>query len=220
MIELPVYNQQGQKVETVNVDESLFGSIVRRRLLQQAIVMYQANRRQGTATTKSRGMVDGSTRKIYRQKGTGRARMGNLRTCLRRGGGVAFAKVPRDFSKKMPKKAKRLAKNSALLAKMLDQQLVLVDQLSIDQPKTKAVVNMLSALKVASSCLIGLEDYDKNIQLSVRNIPRTEVMAVEDFNALDILTHKMVVVTKSGFDKLCELAGASGRSEETATSAT
>ena len=210
MIELPVYNQEGKQVETVTVDASLFGSIVRRRLLHQAVVMYQANKRQGTAATKDRGMVEGSTIKLYRQKGTGRARMGPRRTCLRRGGGVAFAKQPRDFSKKMPKKARQLARDSALLAKMLDQQLILLDKLNIDQPRTKAITAVLKALKVVGSCLIGLEDHDRNIYLSSRNIPKIDVVPVEDFNAYYILGHKTVMMTKAGFSRLCEIAAARG----------
>lgn len=206
MIELPVYNREGQQIETVAVDEGRFGRVVRRRLLHQAVVMYEKNRRQGTAATKSRGMVEGSTRKLFRQKGTGRARMGNARTVIRRGGGVAFAKVPRDFSVTMPKKARRLARDSALLAKMLDEQLVLIDNLTLDQPRTKEMTAVLKALKIDGSCLIGLPDYDQNVYLSARNLPRTDMMPVKDFNAHAILSHQRLLVTKAGFEKLQELA--------------
>ncbi len=206
MIEVPVYNRQGQQVETVSVDETLFGSIVRRRLLKQAMVMYQANKRQGTMATRSRAMVEGSTRKLFKQKHTGRARMGPLRTPIRRGGGMAFAKTPRDFSQDMPKKAKRMARLSALLAKMLDQELLLIDGLQADQPKTKEAAALLKALKIETSCLIGIEGYDKNVYLSVRNLPRVDVLPVGDFNAYDILGHRKVLITKAGFQKLQDLA--------------
>src|SRR4030042_74419 len=118
MIDLSVYNSGGKEVDVLKVDESLLGGAVRYSLLKQAIVMYHANKRVGTAATKSRGMVEGSTRKIYRQKGTGNARMGTVRTNIRRGGGVAFAKSERDFGKDMPKKQRRLARDSAILVKL------------------------------------------------------------------------------------------------------
>ena len=118
MIELPVLNREGDEVDRIQVDELQFGGRFRGALLKQAIVMYHANKRQGNAVTKSRGMVTGSTRKLFRQKGTGRARMGTARTVIRRGGGVAFAKQNRDFRKRMPKKQRRLARDSAILEKM------------------------------------------------------------------------------------------------------
>ncbi|MHC4124905.1 MAG: 50S ribosomal protein L4, partial [Planctomycetota bacterium] len=124
MIDLSVYNREGKEVDSLQVDEAVFGSVVRYALLKQAIVMYQANKRTGTATTKSRGMVAGSTRKLFRQKGTGNARVGNSRTGKRVGGGVTFAKVARDFGKDMPKNQKKLATDSAILAKLLSDNVV------------------------------------------------------------------------------------------------
>src|SRR5438874_7874477 len=118
MIELPVYNQTGQKVESIQVDEQKLGGTVRKALLKQALVMYHANRRQGTVRTLARGEVAGSTRKIYRQKGTGNARMGTIRQPVRVGGGHAKQKRPKDWRLKMPKKARRLARNSAILSKL------------------------------------------------------------------------------------------------------
>ena len=126
MIDVKIYNREGKELESVRVDEALFGGTVRHPLLKQAIVMYHANKRVGTAATKSRGMVEGSTRKLYKQKGTGNARAGAVRTPVRVGGGVAFAKAVRDFSKDMPKKQRRLACDSALLAKMHSGHLMVV----------------------------------------------------------------------------------------------
>jgi len=206
MLDLPVYNREGQQVEVLTVDPTRFGTIVRKRLLHQAIVMYQKNRRQGNATTKSRGMVRGSTRKLFRQKGTGRARMGTNRTAIRRGGGVAFAKVPRDMSVKMPIKARRVARDSAILAKMIARELVVIDQLTMDRPRTKDVMSVLKVLNVNGSCLIGLQEYDRNVYLSARNIPTADIMPVEEFNAYAILSHNTLVVTKAGFEKLEALA--------------
>jgi len=127
MIDIAVYNREGQEVERIQVNEELLGGQVRSALLKQAIVMYHANQRVGTAATKNRGRVEGSTRKIYRQKGTGNARMGTIRTPIRKGGGVAFAKLPRDFSQRMPKKQRRLARDSAILSKLQSGQVVVVD---------------------------------------------------------------------------------------------
>ncbi len=204
MITLPVYNEQGAKVDSVEVDESIFGSIVRRKLLKLAVDMYLANRRQGTVATKSRGMVQGSTRKLFRQKGTGRARMGTNRTNVRKGGGVAFAKVPKDWSKRMTSKSRRLARNSAILSKMKDGELLVVDNLKVDSPKTKYITGVLQALKLETSCLIGTADYDKNVYLSARNITKISVLPVGDFNAYDVLKHRNMVITKAGLDKLVE----------------
>jgi large subunit ribosomal protein L4 len=206
MIELPIYNSAGQQTGSVSVDESTFGGVVRRRLLKQAVVMYHANKRQGTVQTRSRGMVEGSTRKLYAQKHTGRARAGTIRTCVRRGGGVAFSKKPKDWSLSMPVKARRLARDSAILAKMQSGSFFIIDQLSVDAPKTKAICSVLKALKLTGSCLIGTGSYDRNVYLSVRNIDKVSVMPVEEFNAYDVLKPKAVLVSKAGFDRLVEMA--------------
>jgi large subunit ribosomal protein L4 len=210
MIELPIYNAQGQQIDTVKVEESVFGSIVRRKLLKQAVSMYAANKRVGTVKTKGRGMVAGSTRKLYAQKHTGRARAGTLRTCVRRGGGVAFPKFPKDWSLKMPDKARRLARSSAVLSKMLDRQFYIIDQLAVDAPKTKAMTGVLGALKLTKSCLIGTNDYDKNLYLSVRNIPAVSVMPVAEFNAYDVMKNHSVLVTRAAFDRLLGMTQGQG----------
>ncbi len=151
MIDLAVYNRQGQQVETFSVDESVFGGKVRTALLKQALVMYHANRRVGTATTKSRGMVEGSTRKLYRQKGTGNARAGTVRTNIRRGGGMAHAKQMRDFRQDMPQKQRRLATNSAILAKLQSADVVVIDELKFAAPKTKDFAKILDNLGINKS---------------------------------------------------------------------
>ena len=131
----------GKKIDSLAIDESSLGNEVRPSLLKQAYVMFHANRRQGSARTKSRGMVEGSTRKIYRQKGTGNARMGTVRTIIRKGGGVAFAKTKKTevFRKRMPKRMRRLANRNALLAKLVDNEVKCVDSLDMDAPRTKRV---------------------------------------------------------------------------------
>ena len=202
MIDLSVYNNQGKEVESLKVDESVFGGQIRYSLLKQAIVMYHANKRVGTAATKSRGMVSGSTRKLFRQKGTGNARVGNSRTGKRVGGGVTFAKVARDFSKDMPKKQRRLACDSAILAKLLGGNVVVVDELKFDAPKTKDFAGLLGNLKVNRSCLVTTDERDANVYKSARNLPKVDVLAVSDLNAGDICNHSKMLFTKEAFMSL------------------
>lgn len=199
MIDLSVYNRDGQEVDKLKVDETLLGGAVRYPLLKQAIVMYHANKRVGTAATKSRGMVAGSTKKLFRQKGTGNARVGNIRTGKRVGGGVTFAKVARDFSKRMPKKQRRLARDSAILAKLLKNDIVVVDELKFDKPCTKDFVGVLGNLKVERSCLVTIGDYDDNLYKSVRNIPRVLVMPLAELNAGDICNYQKLLFTREAF---------------------
>ena len=195
-MELTVYNRSGQEVDKVNIDETVLGGAVRYALLKQAIVMYHANQRVGTAATKSRGMVAGSTKKLYRQKGTGNARMGNRRTGIRTGGGVIFAKTPRDFSQTMPRKQRRLARDSAVLAKLRKNQVVVVDGLAFDKPQTKEFASVLKNLKIDRSCLVAVPQYDENVYKSVRNVQKTAVLPVADLNAGDICTHQRMLFTK------------------------
>ncbi len=198
MIDLSVYNRDGQEVDVLKVDELLLGSSVRYPLLKQAIVMYHANKRVGTAATKGRSMVAGSGVKLFRQKGTGRARVGNIRTGKRVGGGVTFAKVVRDFSKRMPKKQRRLARNSAILAKLLRNDIVVVDELKFDKPKTRDFASVLRNLKIERSCLVTINDYDENLYKSARNVPMVIIMPVAELNAGDICSrHKMLITCEA-----------------------
>ena len=199
MIDLAVYNTDGQEVESLKVDEVAFGGSVRYPLLKQAIVMYHANKRAGTASSKSRSMVSGSSRKLFRQKGTGNARIGNIRTGKRVGGGVTFAKSHRDFGKRMPKKQRRLARDSAILAKLLSNNVVVVDGLNFDKPKTKDFAGVLNNLKIERSCLVTISTEDVNLYKSARNIPKVAVMPVGELNAGDICRHRKMLFTKEAF---------------------
>jgi large subunit ribosomal protein L4 len=199
MIDLAVYNTDGQEVESLKVDEAVFGGSVRIPLLKQAVVMYQANKRVGTAANKGRSMVAGSGKKLFRQKGTGNARIGNIRTGKRRGGGVTFAKSPRDFSKRMPKKQRRLARDSAILAKLLGSDVVVVEGLTFERPKTKDFANVLNNLKIDRSCLVTIGSEDVNLYKSAHNIPKVAVMAVSELNAGDICRHRKMLFTKEAF---------------------
>lgn len=205
MIDVAVQNREGKEIDSLKVDEGIFGGVVRHQLLKQAIVMYHANKRVGTVATKSRGMVEGSTRKIFRQKGTGNARAGTIRTAKRVGGGVTFAKVLRDFSKQMPKKQRRLARDSAILAKLLSGSVVVVDELNFDAPKTREFSRVLDNLKIDRSCVVTVGAGDDNLYRSVRNIPRVDVMVVADLNAGDICNHQKLLFTKDAFLSLLKM---------------
>jgi len=199
MIDLAVYNPDGQEIDSLKVDESAFGGCVRYALLKQAIVMYHANKRVGTAATKGRSMVVGSGRKLFRQKGTGNARVGNVRTGKRVGGGATFAKAFRNFRKRMPKKQRKLARNSAILAKVLSTNVVVVDGLSFEKPATKGFLTVLNNWKSDRSCLVTIGDYDENLYKSAKNVPKVAVMPVEQLNAGDICRYSKVLFTKEAF---------------------
>ena len=202
MIQIPVYNKEGKEVDQLIIDEAALGSYVRPQLLKQAIVMYHANRRQGSACTKSRSMIQGSTRKIYRQKGTGNARMGANRTVVRRGGGVAFAKQVRDFRQDMPKKQRLLARNSAILAKLKSNSAFIIDTLAFDAPKTKAFMTILKNLKIDRSCIVATEKQDTAVYKSLRNIPKVDSLEVSDLNAGVIFNHQKILFTRSAIESI------------------
>jgi len=200
MIDVPVYNMTGEQTATVQIDEALLGTRIRHDLLKQAIVMWQANQRHGSARTRSRGMVQGSTRKLFRQKGTGNARMGTVRTCIRRGGGVAFAKTERSFRRDMPRKMRQLARCSALLAKLRAKQVVIVDPLLLSEAKTKPFAAMLRALGADRGCVVALHEPDEVVYKSGRNIPKTEVLPAYELSAYEILRRRRIVFTRQAFE--------------------
>jgi large subunit ribosomal protein L4 len=206
MIEIPVFDKTGEEKSSMQLDEQKLGGKVHMKLLKQAVMMYRANLRQGTVKTKSRNEVAGSTRKLYAQKHTGNARMGMNRTPARRGGGRAFGPKPRDFGWQMPKKARRLATRSALLAKLGDGEVKVVESLALDQIKTKQVARLLQSLKTDGSCLMVTNEYNRNLLISARNVPRTSVASAGELNAYDILRHRWLVVER---DALVQLAGVS-----------
>ena len=211
MIELPIYDQKGKQVDTLAIDEAQLGTEVRPVLLKQAYVMFHSNRRQGSARTKSRGMVEGSTRKLYRQKGTGNARAGTRRTVLRRGGGVAFAKTRtrEAFRLRMPKKMRRLANRNALLAKLVDSEVKCIDKLVFKSPKTTEFRKMLESLGVNRTCLVALDTGNRNAALSARNIEDVDTIRVEQLNAFELLNHRFLVVEREALVSF--LAGTSGQ---------
>ncbi|MEE2912962.1 MAG: 50S ribosomal protein L4 [Planctomycetota bacterium] len=202
MIELPVYNKEGKQVDAINIDEALLGVEVKPTLLKQAYVMFHSNRRQGSARTKSRGMVEGSTRKLYRQKGTGNARMGQVRTNIRKGGGVTFAKkrTHEHFRKDMPKKMRQLANKNALLSKLVDGEVKCIVDLEFDKPKTKDFKAILDAVGVNRSCLVAVDSENRNAAVSARNIRNVDTIRVDQLNVFELLNHRFLVVDKASIE--------------------
>jgi large subunit ribosomal protein L4 len=209
MISVPVVDVTGKEVGTYQFDPAEFASQINKQLLHDVVVMYQANKRVGSAKTKTRGEVAGSTKKLYRQKGTGNARAGTKRSPTRRGGGHTFAKSPRDWSYRLPKKAVRAATRMAVLSKFQDGQAVVVDKLAVSEIKTKAIAGVLKALGLsADSCLLAIKDYDNTLWRSARNIATLQVSPARELNAYDVLRQRRFLVTREALDAL-----RSGKSE-------
>lgn len=207
MPKLNIHDRKGAKVGTYSVEAADFAPSINKQLLHDAVVMYQANLRQGTHQTKSRADVAGSTKKMYRQKGTGNARAGSRRSGIRRGGGHIFAIKPRDYSYRLPRKALQIATRMALASKVADDELVIIDDLSFDAPKTRDMNAIIKALGCDdNSLLVATSDRDANVYKSARNLPRVAVSPASDLNALNLLTSKRVLITKSALDQLKEAA--------------
>lgn len=206
MLEVPVYNTNGEKVDTLKIDEEVFGKSVNTSLLKQAVVAYHANKRQGTVATRSRGMVEGSTKKLFRQKGTGNARRGARRTNVVKGGGVAFAKKPHDYGKKMPRKMRRAALRTALLAKIMGEDLMVLDSLTMDAPKTSEMAGVMGRLGINRSCLLAIADRDTNVYLSGRNIADLTVKIAEELNAFEVVTRMKMLATREAMEALVKMA--------------
>ena len=194
-MKLPVYNIQGTEVEQIELDDSVFGVPMNESVVHQALVRQRANARVGTASVKTRGEVSGSTRKLYRQKGTGRARAGDLRSPLRRHGGVIFGPKPRDYRQAMPKKMRRLAIKCLLSAKAADGELKVVDKLEMQDHKTKEMINILQALEIDRSTLIALASPDSNLIRSASNLQRIDTIQARQLNVGDLLSHKNLIIT-------------------------
>ncbi len=196
-MDIPVYNKIGEKIDSIQLEDEKFGGPVRETLLRDAVIMYEANKRQGTACTKTRGEVAGGGRKPWVQKHTGRARAGSIRSPLWKGGGVAFGPRPRDYSYAIPKKARKKALFSALASRIRDNELVVMNEFDFDAPKTKNMVGILKALGIlGESCLIVMPKADKMVWKSARNIPSVKVMTSADLNAYEVLKPKKILLTK------------------------
>lgn len=203
MVSLPIYSRSGSQVGEYQVDPQELAPRINKQLLHDVVVMYQANQRQGTHQTKTRSMVAGTTKKMYRQKGTGNARAGSRRSGIRRGGGHMKAISPRDYSYRLPKKAVQSATRMAIASKILGNQVVVIDELAFAAPTTKEMAGVLKALGLAGmSTLVATAEHDTNVYKSTRNIHRVEITPVSGLNALAVLTPKRLLVTKAALDKI------------------
>ncbi len=204
MISVPVYDKQGQALAPVQVDETVLGKKVKKSLLRQAVQMYENNQHVCTKGTLTRGMVSISTRKVYKQKHTGNARMGSDSTPQRRGGGVAFAPQTRDISYHMPKQSRRVATRSALLSRLQGNEVNLIAEMTMDAPKTKVVATLLKTMGISGRCLFVVEETSGNFWKSARNIPGVTVRRAADLNAYDLLQSDRLLFTQAAFNHVIE----------------
>ena len=201
MASLTVYNKTGDQVGTFDIDPADLAPRINKQLLHDVVVMYQSNLRLGTAASRGRGEVAGSTKKMYRQKGTGNARAGSRRSGIRRGGGHIFAKKTRDWTYRLPRKAIQQATRMALASKLRDEKVTLIDELAFDAPKTKDMTAILKALGLAGgSLLVATADHDVNVFKSARNIDRVTVTPVSGLTALNLLAPQRVLMTKAAIE--------------------
>ena len=207
MASLPIYDRTGKEVGTYEIDPADLAPRISKQLLHDVVVMYQANQRQGTFRTKSRGEVSGSTKKLYRQKGTGNARAGSRRSGTRRGGGHIFQKLPRDFSYSLPRKSVQAATRMAIASKIRDAQVVVIDELNLPKPQTKEMAAILKALNLSgATTLVTTAGHDLNVYKSARNIAGVTVFPVADLNALCVLSPRHMLVTKAALDAIRQKA--------------
>lgn len=205
MPKVDVLNQSGSKVGDVELAEGIFGIEPNQHVLHEAVVMQQASMRQGTHAVKNRSDRRGGGRKPWRQKGTGRARQGTIRAPQWVGGGVVFGPTPRSYAYKLPKKVRRLAIKSALSTRAKDGDIVVLDNLSLEAPKTKEMMVVLSSLSVDQKALVVTADYNEQVALSIGNIPGITFATVKDVNVLEVLKHDKLVITKEAVEKVEEV---------------
>ena len=194
-MQISVYNTEGKVIDQIELDEYVFGIPANEAVVHQALVRQRANSHLGTVGTKTRSEVSGSSRKLFRQKHTGFARAGSRRSPTRRGGGLAFGPHPRSYRQAMPKKMRRLALRCVLSAKVADGELMVIDSFGLEQPTTKQMVGILKALDVDSSALLVTGEPDINVVKSARNIDKTKTLPASMLNVVDLLSHKVLLIT-------------------------
>lgn len=207
MTKVSVLSQTGASVGEIELNDAIFGIEPNEAVLFDAVIAQRASLRQGNHKVKNRSEVAGGGRKPWRQKGTGRARQGSIRSPQWRGGGIVFGPTPRSYSFKLPKKVRRLALKSALSAKVLEQNFVVLDALNLDAPKTKDFAAILKALEINKKALFVTAELNENVALSARNIPGVTVLTATGINVLDLLGHEKVVFTKDAVNKVEEVLG-------------
>lgn len=205
MPKVTLFNQTGSQVGEIELNDSIFGIEPNNHVLFEAIIMQRASLRQGTHKVKNRSEVAGGGRKPWRQKGTGRARQGSIRSPQWRGGGTVFGPTPRSYSYKLPKKVRRLAIKSALSTKVLEDNVLVLEGLSFETPKTKEFAAVLKGLSVDSKALIVTDGLDEKVALSARNIPGVTVVEANGLNVLDVVSHNKLIMTKSAVEKVEEV---------------
>ena len=208
-MQVSVYNLAGEELRKIEVSDSLFAVPFNESVVHQVMVGLRANARQGTAATKTRAKIRGSGRKLFRQKGTGQARTGTRKSPLRRGGGITFGPHPRDYRQDIPKKMRRLALRCVLSTKVRDEELMILEKLELEEPKTKEMVQILAALRVDSSALVVTSEPEGNVVKSARNLKGIKTLPANLLNVLDILSHKMLLMTVTAVRKAEQLWGES-----------
>jgi large subunit ribosomal protein L4 len=206
-VRIDVYNQKGEKVSKMELNDSVFGVAFNESVVHQALLRQLANRRLGTADTKTRGEVEKSTKKLYAQKHTGRARRGSAKTPLLKGGGTAFGPHPRSYRQAMPKKMRRLALKSILSSKAGSGELIVIDKFEIATPKTKEIFDMLVALGVDTTAIIITSGVEKGVFMSARNIAGVKLLPLNSINVSDLLTYSKLIATSAAVKKMEELWG-------------
>ena len=207
MPKVTVLNQAGTSVGDIELNEAIFGIEPNESVLFEALVQQRASLRQGNHKVKSRGQVAGGGRKPWRQKGTGRARQGSIRSPQWRGGGIVFGPTPRSYSYKLPKKVRRLALLSALSTKVREEDVIILEGLTFESPKTKEFIKVLAGLSIDRKALIVTADLDETVALSARNIPGISVVTATGINVLDLIGHDKLVMTKAAVQKIEEVLG-------------
>ncbi len=204
MAQIEIIDQNNKSLGKIDLPDDIFGVTVRKELLHEVVHNHLANKRQGTASTRTRGMVSGGGKKPYKQKGTGRARAGSNRSPLWKGGGTVFGPHPRDYSYQLPKKVKWSALSSALSAKLADGEVIIIDNISVTEPKTKAVKGLLDNLGLKNNVLIIVPERNDAIELASRNIPKVNVARVNELNVYSILSHEKLLISKDAIEKMKE----------------
>ncbi|MCF6411854.1 50S ribosomal protein L4 [Pseudalkalibacillus salsuginis] len=205
MPKVTLYNQSGSEIGDIELNDNVFGIEPNEDVLFDAVVMQQASSRQGTHAVKNRSAVRGGGRKPWRQKGTGRARQGSIRSPQWVGGGVVFGPTPRSYSYKLPKKVRRLAIKSALSSKVQENSVVVLDELKFEAPKTKEMATVLANFSTAAKALVVTGDYNEFVALSARNIPGVTIVTADGVNVLDVLNHDKLFMTKDAVEKVEEV---------------
>ena len=213
-MQAPVYNLAGEVVENIEISDKVFGVPFNEALVHQSVLRQQANARQGNASTKTRGNVSGSTRKLYKQKGTGSARAGSIKSPLRRGGGIVFGPHPRDYHQAMPKSMRRLALRCVLSAKLEDGEMKILESLKLDEIKTKNVVGILGAMQVDKTTLVVTGESNVNLVKSARNLHGVKTLPANLLNVVDIISHNTLLIEVDAVRKAEQLWGESSSGEE------